>query len=70
MVLTSNNNINGALAGKSRLQFNGPRELWDILKVMMKNVLMYKKYNLRKRLKQFVRDLNTALSRMSALGAV
>ena len=70
MGFNSNNNING-IGHKSRTQFQGPRimgytESHDEERLMYKNVTFGNQSNGSHN----VRDLNTALSRMSALGAV
>ncbi len=70
MGFNSNNNING-IGHKSRSQFLGPRvmgypESHDEERLMYKNVTFGNQSNGSHN----VRDLNTALSRMSALGAV
>jgi 1,4-alpha-glucan branching enzyme len=70
MGFNSNNNING-VGHKSRTQFNGPRlmgysESHDEERIMYKNVT----FGNNSTGSHNVRDLNTALSRMSALGAV
>nr|WP_321232275.1 alpha-amylase family glycosyl hydrolase [uncultured Psychroserpens sp.] len=70
MGFNSNNNID-AIGHKSRVQFNGPRvmgypESHDEERLMYKNVSFGNNSNGSHN----VRDLNTALSRMSALGAV
>lgn len=70
MGFNSNNNID-AIGHKSRAQFNGPRvmgypESHDEERLMYKNVTFGNNSNGSHN----VRDLNTALSRMSALGAV
>lgn len=70
MGFNSNNNING-IGHKSRSQFQGPRvmgypESHDEERLMYKNVTFGNQSNGSHN----VRNLNTALSRMSALGAV
>ncbi|WCO01268.1 alpha-amylase family glycosyl hydrolase [Psychroserpens ponticola] len=70
MGYNSNNNING-IGHKSRSQFQGPRvmgytESHDEERLMYKNVTFGNQSNGSHN----VTDLNTALSRMSALGAV
>ena len=70
MGYNSNNNIN-AVGHKSRSQFNGPRvigysESHDEERLMYKNVNFGNNSNSS----HDITDLNTALSRMSALGAV
>ncbi|WP_033959980.1 alpha-amylase family glycosyl hydrolase [Psychroserpens jangbogonensis] len=70
MGFNSNNDING-VGHKSRSQFQGPRlmgytESHDEERLMYKNVTFGNQSNGSHN----VRDLNTALSRMSALGAV
>ncbi|MGS2725352.1 alpha-amylase family glycosyl hydrolase [Psychroserpens sp. BH13MA-6] len=70
MGYNSNNNIN-AIGHKSRAQFNGPRvigyaESHDEERLMYRNVTFGNDSNGSHN----VRDLNTALSRMSALGAM
>ena len=70
MGFNSNNNING-IGHKSRSQFLGPRvmgypESHDEERLMYKNLTFGNQSNGSHN----VRDLNTALSRMSALGAV
>jgi len=70
MGFSSNSNING-IGHKSRSQFNGPRvmgypESHDEERLMYKNV----EFGNNSTGSHNVRNLNTALSRMSALGAV
>ncbi|OUS03606.1 alpha-amylase [Flavobacteriales bacterium 33_180_T64] len=70
MGFNSNNNID-AIGHKSRVQFSGPRvmgypESHDEERLMYKNVAFGNNSNGSHN----VRDLNTALSRMSALGAM